>query len=30
MSGNISIREVFRYTKPSEAEMEKTAEELYA
>lgn len=30
MSGNISIREVFRYTKPSDAEMERTAEELFS
>jgi integrase/recombinase XerD len=30
MSGNISIREVFRYTKPSETEMARTAEELFS
>jgi integrase/recombinase XerD len=29
MSGNVSIREVFRYTKPSEDEMQETAEELF-
>jgi integrase/recombinase XerD len=30
MSGNVSIKEVFRYTKPSQAEMEETAEGVYA
>ena len=29
MSGNISIKEVFRYTKPSSEEMEEVAEEVY-
>jgi integrase/recombinase XerD len=29
MSGNVSIREVFRYTKPSDNEMLQTAEELF-
>lgn len=29
MSGNISIREIFRYTKPSEGEVHRTAEELF-
>ncbi|MCE7929366.1 MAG: site-specific integrase, partial [Chloroflexi bacterium CFX7] len=30
MSGNVSIREIFRYTKPSEEEMQRTAEELFS
>ena len=29
MSGNVSIREVFRYTKPSIEEIERAAEEVY-
>ena len=29
MSGNVSMREIFRYTKPSPEEMEETAEELF-
>ena len=29
MSGNVSIREVFRYTKPSETETAKAADELF-
>lgn len=30
MSGNVSIKEVFRYTKPSQAEMDETAENVFA
>jgi len=30
MSGNVSIKEVFRYTKPSQDEMDETAEGVYA
>lgn len=29
MSGNVNIREVFRYTKPSDDEMHETAEGLF-
>lgn len=29
MSGNVSMKEIFRYTKPSQEEMEKTAEGLF-
>jgi len=29
MSGNISIREIFRYTKPSQAEIDETVEKLF-
>ncbi len=29
MSGNISMREIFRYTKPSQAEIDQTVEELF-
>ena len=29
MSGNVSMREVFRYTKPSIEEIERAAEEVY-
>jgi len=30
MSGNVSIKEVFRYTKPSQAEMDETAEGVFS
>jgi integrase/recombinase XerD len=29
MSGNVSIKEVFRYVKPSQAEIDRTVEELF-
>ena len=29
MSGNVSIREIFRYAKPSQEEMQSTIEELF-
>ena len=29
MSGNVSIKEIFRYTKPSLKEIESVAEDLY-
>jgi integrase/recombinase XerD len=29
MSGNVSIREIFRYAKPSQQEMDETVEELF-
>ena len=30
MSGNVSIKEIFRYAKPSQEEMQSTIEELFA
>jgi len=29
LSGNVSIKEIFRYAKPSQDEMQKTIEELF-
>ncbi len=30
ISGNVSIKEIFRYAKPSQEEMQTTIEELYS
>ncbi|AGN14163.1 integrase/recombinase XerD [Legionella pneumophila subsp. pneumophila str. Sudbury] len=30
LSGNVSIKEIFRYAKPSQEEMQTTIEELFA
>ena len=29
MSGNVSMQEIFRYTQPSQAEMDATAEQVF-
>lgn len=29
MSGNISVQEIFRYTKPSQEQMDETAEKVF-